>query len=663
MSRDIEQAVREYDDAVTREPMRAQPGQVRRTLSTDEKRVKHQINRSGGPMSQPRTAAIADLLSQAGRAQTLEEQQALMAQVEGLRTAQLAEHEAASAYHPEQAKILDTLVPGRVHERTSAATDWLLDISTEASLEDGAQEMLAQASLWYGRVPREVKEYGSEYAEQARNKAHRLASQYGEVAEQVERVFLDETARLHALGVRAEEFSLVAEGVSLDNGGEPTSDLAFEAVIQAEANQYIKQQGGKWVVTQKGTGKVLSHHDSEEDAEASFRGMMYNKHKGSLQAEAGAVDDIVGPMKTGQDTEGLQEKSDEVAQQYTSAQTMPQVDANGGNAVYPNEPDTSSMRAPALQELAQGDQGFQGHSVVPGDDEHAEADNGDGGTRDRARPAAGFPVGASQHTKEASVAQFAQCPSCGGHGRVAVRQLDPREAYSGLPQIDEIVGNDDHPGTAPAPGQSEAYPSDVAFPWAMDPARVQNTIQEAEQQIANRPQGRPGAPGAGGGPGGSVATGSLAPGQQLAQAPFRYAQAGTDGVVHPRMANGRDNSGWIGDEGAKGLDYPGYSTPAYDGSTNLGQPDPVYGEGGDNPNQPHTPYGAQEAADFTNNPGQGWQYGQPTQDDQGYREVTPGMNTQGRLHPDPAIAAAQRQILAAQATIAQRNVQLQQAGY
>lgn len=44
------------------------------------------------------------------------------------------------------------------------------------------------------------------------------------------------------------------------------------------ANQYIKQQGDKWVITQKGTGKVLSHHDSEEEAKASFAAMEMNKH-------------------------------------------------------------------------------------------------------------------------------------------------------------------------------------------------------------------------------------------------------------------------------------------------------------------------------------------------------------------------------------------------
>jgi len=44
------------------------------------------------------------------------------------------------------------------------------------------------------------------------------------------------------------------------------------------ANQYIEKQGDSWVITQKGTGKVLSHHDTKEKAEASFRAMMQSKH-------------------------------------------------------------------------------------------------------------------------------------------------------------------------------------------------------------------------------------------------------------------------------------------------------------------------------------------------------------------------------------------------
>ena len=45
-----------------------------------------------------------------------------------------------------------------------------------------------------------------------------------------------------------------------------------------EHNQYIHERDGKWVVTQKGAGKVLSEHDTKEDAEASFRAMEMHKH-------------------------------------------------------------------------------------------------------------------------------------------------------------------------------------------------------------------------------------------------------------------------------------------------------------------------------------------------------------------------------------------------
>lgn len=45
--------------------------------------------------------------------------------------------------------------------------------------------------------------------------------------------------------------------------------------------KYVHQRGDKWVITQKGTGKVLSEHDSQGDAEASFRAMMMHKHEGA----------------------------------------------------------------------------------------------------------------------------------------------------------------------------------------------------------------------------------------------------------------------------------------------------------------------------------------------------------------------------------------------
>jgi hypothetical protein len=43
--------------------------------------------------------------------------------------------------------------------------------------------------------------------------------------------------------------------------------------------EYVEKRGqGDWVVLQKGTGVVLSHHNSKREAEASFRAMEANKH-------------------------------------------------------------------------------------------------------------------------------------------------------------------------------------------------------------------------------------------------------------------------------------------------------------------------------------------------------------------------------------------------
>jgi hypothetical protein len=82
------------------------------------------------------------------------------------------------------------------------------------------------------------------------------------------------------------------------------------------ANQYIKQQGGKWVILQKGTGKVLSHHDSEEKANESFAAMEMNKHsfieaipelaEAAEGAEGGAAANAAGAA--GGDKGGKQDK-------------------------------------------------------------------------------------------------------------------------------------------------------------------------------------------------------------------------------------------------------------------------------------------------------------------------------------------------------------------
>jgi hypothetical protein len=74
-----------------------------------------------------------------------------------------------------------------------------------------------------------------------------------------------------------------AAGIAGKNDGKK-KEASFDERYANEkiANQYIKKQGDSWVITQKGTGKVLSHHDSEEKANAAFAAMMANKH-GSVE--------------------------------------------------------------------------------------------------------------------------------------------------------------------------------------------------------------------------------------------------------------------------------------------------------------------------------------------------------------------------------------------
>jgi len=208
--------------------------------------------------------------------------------------------------------------------------------------------------------------------------------------------------------------------------------------------------------------------------------------------------------------------------------------------------------------------------------------------------------------------KFAACPTCAGHGKVAVRERElpsiediTKVGVSGLDQIDQTVDPHDN-GPKPTP-----YPADVAFPWVLNPqAQVPAAIEQAEEQVKQR--------------------NSLSP---LLQNQSRQPGARSQSVQSAKTAGGRDNSGWMGDFGGRGQDYPGEQIGQYpQPSTSDGYVDPAHGQGGDvGGNRPAKPYGAEEANDYTNNPGQNWQPGQPTQADQGWREV---------VNQDPQLAAA-----------------------
>jgi hypothetical protein len=468
-------------------------------------------------VSQANELKIAELLRKAGNANTpFAEQREFVRQAEELKTQSVLEARQTSEWNASEAVIRDTLVPGATHElqRVTASTDWIMELDTTANLSDASNKMVAEASLWYGRVSDEVKSYGDEYSEQARNLARRLAGQYGDQADAAEQVFLDEATRLRTMAVR--------------------------------------------------TGIIVEATDG----------------------------DLTDPEESAtMDNDGIS---------ATSASTLPEVGQNG----YPTETfsnlgengnlspeQTSSNRAPAFQEL----DGPSSQDVVPVNDpglgqtdDQTAGNNNPNGPRDAAAKDSNsgkFPVSGK---KESSMTQHTTCPTCSGHGKVAVRAAVKKEAYSGLPEIDQIANPNDTPGTTP-------YPAEVAFPWTLNPnGDIPGAIQQAEQQISERNK--------------------KSPLVQNNQMPGSRAAAYT--------AGGRDNSGWIGDQGGKGLDYPGEQIGQYPlADTSVGYADPVYGHGGDNGNQPNKPFGLEEENDFTNKPAQ-WAPGQPTQADTGTREAS-----------------------------------------
>jgi len=250
---------------------------------------------------------------------------------------------------------------------------------------------------------------------------------------------------------------------------------------------------------------------------------------------------------------------------------------------------TTSERAPQIQEL--------------------EANNGSGASQDV------VPVndpGLGQTDDSADLANGDKDTQRDGSSMINQQRSASRQqhvAYSGLDQVQQTVDpSDTH--LQPTP-----LPEEVAFPlvaWDLGGDPVQQTIQQTEQQIGERDQRK------------GASKRATAVARRAYEAAMKEA--------------GYDASGWMGDMGAGG--YVPNSPPPGEGGHNLGVPDPVYGNGGDQGDRPGTGIGASELDDETNIPSQ-WSEGQPTQADVGQSSVSPTLRTDAALH-DPQIKAAEK---------------------
>lgn len=494
-------------------------------------------------MAQP--TDVTGLLRAASRADNLADQQQFIAQAEVARTASLRAAQADRELDLANAVVRDHLMPARVHEHHTAATDWVGSLDTSGG--DGFEsEMIAQGSLWYSKLHEAVRADTAEFTEQAAGFGRRLSGAYGERADVAEQAFLTHVSTLRTRELR--------------------SGLITEATSEKDADDDDYGDGDyPWESNVKKSSDFEENGDTKSTNRLGSSGLPQVGEAGAPVADA-----TVGP---------------------------PTVSGLPGEL-------TSSNRAPAMQSMQNntgpvGDATTRDPSQLP--QFNPDIANGDEGDRRDDRPAA------TTARKEASM-QTANCPTCQGHGRVAVRT----QAASGLDQIDQVIDPSNAPKETP-------YPEEVAFPWEMNPGQQANSIQEAEQQLAQREQ--------------------LKGASRKQRAAYAAKRAAEHAYMH--VMGGQDDSGWAGDMGAGGV-QPGMQDTGNPGPIDsLPYTDPVYGQGGDQGNKDLKPYGADEADDVTNNPGMNYSPGQPLQMDQAGRANMIGQPT-ASLMRDPEIAKAYR---------------------
>ena len=190
---------REYLDEIdepTREAMRPQGiGPQRKRPSTDDIKVRRRQRRAAAAQEESAvtTPDRGEILRAIATAPTLKRQGELVALLDefDLRTA--ARKALENEVDWSAMTVQKTLQPVAVYSRSTPASDWLADL---ADPEVDQVAIVAQAARWFGQLSPEVRADAGECAEQALGLARRLASSYGEAAEEVEQIFTSYTAFL-----------------------------------------------------------------------------------------------------------------------------------------------------------------------------------------------------------------------------------------------------------------------------------------------------------------------------------------------------------------------------------------------------------------------------------------------------------------------------------
>lgn len=131
-----------------------------------------------------------------GAAGSLQEQIELVASLDAMDDADRRTAEASRSIDWAETVVGDTLGHARSFDRHTASSDWLHETDTSGG-ENHHTAVIAEASLWFGRLDSDVRADAQEYSEQARGFARRTAGKYGERAEEAEQSILDYAAFLN----------------------------------------------------------------------------------------------------------------------------------------------------------------------------------------------------------------------------------------------------------------------------------------------------------------------------------------------------------------------------------------------------------------------------------------------------------------------------------
>jgi hypothetical protein len=547
---------------------------ITRNPSTDQKNNRRRARQrtsavEGQGMTTPTPADVTELRRQAAQAPHVAEQHRLMAAAEAAQDEINRSHQAARETDLGARIAADHLTPAPVHELNTSATDWLGAVASAGTDADHNAEMTVQADLWYARCHVAAKADDGEFSEQAHGMARHHAGAYGPNADHAETTFLRRVSALRQRDIDSGRITRTAAASAAEgNEGPPVDPGLPGSATSSERAQNIE---------------VLEGNSPGHDVTpVNDPGLGETHDVATPQNGPGNPQQDVGKTAARSPYGGHMPVTAEVDREkyeQNKADAEKRKNNNGKRGPRPN-----SQKNPVDLEDPDGE---------------IEDDGRDGDK----------PEWLQKKIKESSMAQIAPCPACKGRGKVAVRH----EGVSGLPQLVQTVKNDDS-----GPEETE-FPEAVAFPLVgWDPNNVNNAISETEQQLSQRDKLK--------GASRQAALTRLAALRGVQAMQRQQAQAARKRNPWAFLA-GQDDSGWIGDMGATPPgpgEQDGGNPP---GPNNIQTPDPVYGYGGDNGDQPNEQVGAAERNDRTNQP-PNWQIGQPTQMDQAT------VNPAGNLGPD-----------------------------